>query len=1054
MSSTQVSSVAKSDYSSKIVKSFTVSEKPLLDNREYCVITLENGIEALLIHDPDTDKSAASLDVRVGSYADPVGIEGLAHFCEHLLFMGTEAFPKENEYSQYLSAHSGHSNAYTASEHTNYYFDVNNDSLKGALEIFSKFFICPLFSPACKDREIRAVDSENKNNLQNDDWRLSQIERTYSNPKHPKTKFSTGNIQTLDTIPTSKNIDVRERLLEFYDTHYSANLMRLCIIGTESIDTLKSWAAEYFSPIVNKNFTPPVYDSLALSPAEAQQIIFVKPVKNMKMLKLIFSVPDQTDFYDSKPFSYASSTIGHEGPGSILYHLKEKGWAVGLSAGILHVSKGQDQMQIKVDLTETGLKEYRNVIAIIFEYIHILRTSPINERIFYEEKVMSEISFKYRNKKDAMKTVGQYSADLQKDNLPREHLLSSSVFRKFDEEKTRDFLTYLRPDNCQITLVGKDLEGLDRKEKWYGTEHKVEPFDKELIESITNPKPNSALFLPEKNEFIPDNFDVEKKEVETPLKHPYLIRNQPNIRIWYKKDDTFWTPKAEVTIYFQSPIVSNSPSTTVKTALFLNLFEDSLNSMGYYAEVAGLRYSVSSTRDGFAVSVGGFNNKLGKLLERILSKLKGFEPTEAKFNVWKERFAQSYSNVGMGALYAQSSYHLNYLISENLFPLEEREQALADTTYEDVKTFGPLIYQQMGIEVVAFGNLYKQEVLDIGDLVINILKPRPLLESQNVKLRSYLLPPSTEFYYDIPNKDAKNINSCIEMVYQVGKLIDSRLRVVLQLFATIAHEPAFNQLRTREQLGYVVFSGMRVTRTTMGFRVLVQSERNCIFLRQRIERFLLSLGEILEGYSDEKFNEFVSSLITRKLEKVQNFKEESNEYNTHVMSGYYHFNLRYEEAEMLKTVTKKEVLDMFYTYISPQSDKRSILIVNHMAHNPPAYTLEQVVGSVFSSLASKYEVDFEPSEAAELAAKASGLSPEEILQLAKGVLEEKGHGHIAEKFITEAAEEIALQSGPEPEERVGVPITSVSEFKSKLTLTEAPFPYKDLSEYVETEAKL
>lgn len=51
---------------------------------------LENGIEALLIRDEKTDKAAAALDVKAGHLADPEDLQGLAHFCEHLLFMGTE----------------------------------------------------------------------------------------------------------------------------------------------------------------------------------------------------------------------------------------------------------------------------------------------------------------------------------------------------------------------------------------------------------------------------------------------------------------------------------------------------------------------------------------------------------------------------------------------------------------------------------------------------------------------------------------------------------------------------------------------------------------------------------------------------------------------------------------------------------------------------------------------------------------------------------------------------------------------------------------------------
>lgn len=79
-------------------------------------------------------QTAFSFSCPAGSLSDPENISGLAHFCEHMLFLGTEKYPKENEYSQFLSEHAGSSNAFTSGEHTNYYFDVSHEHLQGALD--------------------------------------------------------------------------------------------------------------------------------------------------------------------------------------------------------------------------------------------------------------------------------------------------------------------------------------------------------------------------------------------------------------------------------------------------------------------------------------------------------------------------------------------------------------------------------------------------------------------------------------------------------------------------------------------------------------------------------------------------------------------------------------------------------------------------------------------------------------------------------------------------------------------------------------------------------
>lgn len=141
-------------------------EQPELDDRQYRLVRLANGLEALLIHDETTEKAAASLSVHVGHLSDPAELPGLAHFCEHLLFLGTQKYPHENEYNEFLSHHAGSSNAYTSMDETMYFFDVGQAHLDGALDRFAQFFIAPLFDDSCTEREIRAVDSENKKNLQ------------------------------------------------------------------------------------------------------------------------------------------------------------------------------------------------------------------------------------------------------------------------------------------------------------------------------------------------------------------------------------------------------------------------------------------------------------------------------------------------------------------------------------------------------------------------------------------------------------------------------------------------------------------------------------------------------------------------------------------------------------------------------------------------------------------------------------------------------------------------------------------------------------------------
>ena len=91
----------------------------------------------LLIQDDAADKSAAALDVFVGCSLDPKPFYGTAHFLEHMLFMGTEKYPSENEYSEYIKNNGGYNNAYTSLTNTNYHFECSNEAFSGGLDRFA-----------------------------------------------------------------------------------------------------------------------------------------------------------------------------------------------------------------------------------------------------------------------------------------------------------------------------------------------------------------------------------------------------------------------------------------------------------------------------------------------------------------------------------------------------------------------------------------------------------------------------------------------------------------------------------------------------------------------------------------------------------------------------------------------------------------------------------------------------------------------------------------------------------------------------------------------------
>ena len=99
-----------------------------------------------------------SIVVGVGSFLDPPNRQGLAHFLEHMIFMGSEQINDENAFGQHIAENGGYCNAYTENEFTNYYFKIKYEAFQEALRIQAYLLAAPLLKEDAQQREIQAVD--------------------------------------------------------------------------------------------------------------------------------------------------------------------------------------------------------------------------------------------------------------------------------------------------------------------------------------------------------------------------------------------------------------------------------------------------------------------------------------------------------------------------------------------------------------------------------------------------------------------------------------------------------------------------------------------------------------------------------------------------------------------------------------------------------------------------------------------------------------------------------------------------------------------------------
>ncbi|KAI6045609.1 Metalloenzyme, LuxS/M16 peptidase-like protein [Pisolithus marmoratus] len=908
-------------------------EKSQVDDRQYNVIRLKNGLTAMLVHDPCTENAAASLNVAVGHLSDPDDMPGLAHFCEHLLFMGTKQFPKENEYSEYLSKNNGGSNAYTSSSNTNYHFRVSPPALPGALERFSGFFHSPLFAPSCTTRELNAVDSEHKKNHQADPWRIFQLNKTLSKAGHPWSKFGTGNRATL----TAVGRETRRRLIEWWSKEYCASRMELCVIGREPLEELAGMVSRLFSPIPNHGQgPPPLIDDHPFGPNEMGTLVSVQTIMSFHAVEISFPLAWQPPLWKYKPGYFLSHFLGHEGHGSLFAYLKGKGWITSLSAATQALGRGFAMFKTTM---------YPHEEWFCSEFPRWFQT---------EITTIAKTQFQFAEKR-AAEGYAVTIAERMSWPVPTEKLLSApALISEWEgdegERQVREALENLQVDSGRVVLMAKkeeherisDGEKAWQSEKWYGTGYTVERWDDQFLNEARSPNDIPDLHLPGRNEFIPTNLD--------PQHRPHLIRQSDISKVWYKKDDQFWLPRAAV--------ASDKPRTTVLTKLCADLVNDSLTEYTYDAELAGLAYHVTAHSLGMTLTLKGYNDKLPELAKYVVRALRNLVPTQDRLDVMKEKLKREWDNFFMNQSYHLSDYYGRYMLTHQTWTIQELLEELPGVQLEEVAAHIRYLLNKINIQTLVLGNMYRDQAIALSESVEDILNSAPLAEGQVPSDRALILPEGSNYTWTAPVPNPNEANSALTYYIHLGELNDPRHRVVGTLLARIMSEPAFNILRTKEQLGYIVSCSRWLLHgdSQFGMRIIVQSERGTGYLEERVEAFLDTMGTKLEEMENQEFEDFKKGMQQRWREPAKNLGEEASKYWHHIDSGFLDFLRRFENADLIEKVEKHEVVALFRERVHPKALKRAKLSVHMQSQKPRPPRISSKAVEAFEALVREADI--------------------------------------------------------------------------------------------------
>ena len=879
------------------------------DQRATKTLSLKNGLDALLVSDPDVHRSAAALSVGVGHLLDPIEKQGLAHYLEHMLFLGTKKYPEVGSFKKYLDEHSGASNAYTGGAITNYFFQVSHDGFEIALDRFSDFFKAPLFDNAYAKKEVKAVNNEHEKNKLNDGWRGGFVQHQMSEPGHPLTKFGTGNQKTLAG-------DNRPALLDFYKQYYSASNMKLALISNMPMEILSNIAETYFSDIPDRIVKIPAISSNFRKPLKKHyRLLKIKTIKDIRTLEMDFPTIRLKDYQGINPDSIVGSLLGHEGEGSLLSKLKEEGLVLGLNAGGGSSHPDMNSFGISVSLTPKGLKEYERILVIVFNYIQMIRDHEIEEYTFKENQTMAQINFDWKNPSEGMGFASSKASLLQEYKLEDVETLPF-LLTKYDPDSYKAVLDTLIPENAMVVLSHQNAE-TNKVAPYYNAKYSFEKIGGKAFAKLKNTSKIAGLFYQQKNDFIPYNLKLQEDE-------PHLIRQDDLAKVWFKYDHRFKQPKVALMFRIETPNVYRSPKNLELANLYEAAVQEGLNELVYPIQEAGLSYSLSTEKKGVALTFGGYSERIVDLMKLVTKNLKEIKIDQQKFDNIKEAMVRGLKNRKLSQAYQRGGYYNWLMWLDEQYTDEEKLKALTPLKLVDVKAYAKNLYKKTFITGVIHGNWTDKQAKESVSILLRSLDSKPLPENDRYEQMVEVLQPGERIQF---TREVEDNNNSLSYAIQVGEK-DLQLMAMSSIIASIVENDFYTQMRTNQQLGYIVWSFQQRTEKRLFFRLLIQSSTHGPFeMSNRVNKWLERTDKIFSNLSNEEFKRHQQAKIVALEKEGDSLGAVLGDLYSLATDEEGDFQFKNKLIQEIKNLKKDEVVAKARElFLSPQTPRLEVLM--------------------------------------------------------------------------------------------------------------------------------
>ena len=879
-------------------------EKPNNDPKIYKYLPelLPNAPPIVVVQDPGAQLTGFAVGVSAGSYYDPMDFPGLAHFTEHMLFLGTEKFPGPTSFDEFISSHGGSSNAFTDAERTVYYNAIDTEVFAEGLSRFIEFFTRPLFNQTYIEKEVKAVDSEHDMHINDPNWRLFSIVGSLSLPPH--NHYSTGDSSTL--LPEGVEA-LGDAVRRYFSSNYCFNRLSIAIVSplpvSDQVETVRNIFSSISAPIPRNcrqalNFTKispqlSLENGFPIPSANRGKLVYSEgPAGSQPVLWLAFPYRSVLGSGETgkHPFSILETVLTYNGENS----LKQSLIAAGLTTNMQLMADdntGGCLVYLTFELSSSGREKVDELVARVFSFLRKIRDQKISTTLIEQIQQLRDSLF-YSNA-DSRAIVNESPIRLAKYfasqmTLSRKNSFNASELitvneriLKIDADLVNDILSQMNekntvvlfhdpfykspPDWLTLMQASAGKSGSQQTDPHYGFKYTVGDFVPPSLNLGENQDKIQVLrnlsVLPPKIERRSSTTTGPRANLTEIMAPPENVISMPGLEIWSKPSSSSMgkgvaVPK--VWIYATVRPSANTVASISPEELQLNgeLLVDSVNfelrSKCADFLIAGYDFLINWMLPGYIeVKISGWKDRVEELMKIIVREVS--RPNLRYFDLILSEKIDSISRAR--SLTEVAGEAMNSLVIGS--PTREDVKTVLNTysqTRGGLVSWTSSIFSAKNYFTVYVGGPSAEDAKLLGRNFFDSFNISSVLSSKSEAV-FFLAGPkfAKPVEVRITNPADNDPNSALLYALTYGTDMTSHDRVISALLASILDPMIFRYIRTELQMGYIASGKVGLYPGPAGavqFRVYIQGNvAEPDLMEARLEEVLSSVPGVLGNLS-------------------------------------------------------------------------------------------------------------------------------------------------------------------------------------------------------------